>query len=226
MTRVETGGAPLELARTAVVLLHGRGATAESILSLGHELGGGAALLAPHAPLVQGMPQWYPHSFLAPLDANEPWLGRALDTVTGAVAQAEAAGVPRERIVVGGFSQGACLALEFVARAGGRWGGAFALSGGLIGTGPAPDDAPTLRGHGGAYPDKAFRYPRGLDGTPVFLGCGEPDPHIPASRVRRSAEVLRALGADVEMRLYPGLGHAVSQDELGAARALVAGVSA
>ena len=223
---LRTAGAPLREARAAVVLLHGRGATAESILALSAELGDGLAFLAPQAPTVGGMPQWYPHSFLAPLPANQPWLDRALAAVGAAVTHARAQGVPRERIVVGGFSQGACLALEAFARAGGRWGGAFALSGGLIGTGPGPDGAPALRGAGGAFPDKAFAYDGSLGGTPVFLGCGEPDPHIPAARVRRSAEVLASLGAVVDVRLYPGLGHTVAPEELAAVRAMLGPIGA
>ena len=222
MTDLLLAGAPLDAARGAVVLLHGRGATADSILALGRELGDGLALVAPQAPAVGGVPQWYPHSFLAPLDANQPWLGRALDAVGRAVAHAEAGGVERARIAVGGFSQGACLGLEFVARAGGRWGGAFALSGALIGTGPGTGGAPALRGAGGLYPDKAFDYATDLEGTPVFLGCGDPDPHIPAARVRRSAAVLEALGAAVEARLSPGLGHTVSREEIDAVRDMLA----
>ena len=221
VTDPATAGPPLAEARAAVILLHGRGASAPSILGLGRELGPDLALLAPQAPPIGGVPQWYPHSFLAPNEANEPHLGRALDAVAAAVAHAEAA-LPRARIAIGGFSQGACLGLEHLARTGGRWAAAFALSGGLIGTGPGPDATPGLRGAGGLYPDKAFAYGTRLDGTPVFLGCGDPDPHIPAARVRRSAEVLAELGADVDARLYPGLGHTVSHDELDAVRALLA----
>ena len=217
---VWSGVSPSE-ARVGVVLLHGRGASPESIVPLARELGESLAVVAPRAPVIGGVPQWYPHPFLAPLDANAPWLGHALDAVADAVAALEAGGLPRARIAVGGFSQGACLGIEYLARAGGRWGGAFALSGALIGTGPGPGTATPLRGAGGRYPDKAFDYERRLDGTPVFLGCGDPDPHIPAARVERSAEVLRALGAETDARLYPGIGHTIVEDEVRAVRAML-----
>lgn len=206
------------------MLLHGRGATAEGIVGLGAELGDSVAVVAPQAPAIGGVPQWYPASFLAPLAANQPWLDQALAAVGAAVAHLDAQGVPRERVAIGGFSQGACLGLEYVARAGGRWGAAFALSGALIGTGPGPADAATLRGAGGLFPDKAFDYEHTLDGTPVFIGCGDPDPHIPAARVERSARVLRDIGAETDARLYPGAGHTIVQDEVRAVRTLLHGI--
>lgn len=216
---VRTAGAPLAEAAGAVVLLHGRGATAEGILGLAAELGRtDLAFLAPQA----AGGAWYPQSFLAPIRANEPWLSSAVRAALRAVGQAEAAGLDRRRVVLGGFSQGACLACEAAARHAGRWGGLFALSGGLIGTGPGPADAPALRGMGGAYPDKAFDYDGSLDGTPAFLGCSDVDPHIPLARVERTAEVLRSLGAEVDARVYPGFGHAVNADEVEAVRALLA----
>lgn len=222
--RVVRAGAPLDGAAGAVVLVHGRGATAESILGLGRELGrSDLAFLAPQAA---GGPQtggaWYPRSFLAPLDANEPWLSSAVAAVLGAVAVAEGAGVPRERVVLAGFSQGACLACEVAARHAGRWGGLVALSGGLIGTGPAPPGAAPLRGMGGAHADKAFDYDGSLAGVPAFVGCSDVDPHIPLARVERTAAVLRSLGADVDLRVYPGFGHAVNADEVEAVRSLLA----
>ena len=136
--------------------------------------------------------------------------------------QAEAAGIDRQRVVLGGFSQGACLACEVTARHAGRWGGLFALSGGLIGTGPGPADAPPLRGMGGLYAEKAFDYAGSLAGVPAFLGCSDVDPHIPLARVERTARVLRQRGADVDLRVYPGFGHAVNADETEAVRALLA----
>ena len=214
--RVARAGAPLAEAAGAVVLLHGRGATAESILGLGAELGrSDLAYLAPQA----AGGAWYPQSFLAPLDANEPWLSSAIEAVMAAVAEAH---VPGERVVLGGFSQGACLACEVAARHTGRWGGVVALSGGLIGTGPAPPAAPPLRALGRTFPDKAFDYGGSLAGVPAFLGCSDVDPHIPLARVERTAEVLGALGADVDLRVYPGFGHSVNADEVEAVRALLA----
>ncbi len=218
---VSHAGAPLADAAGAVVLLHGRGATAPSILGLAPEIGAdGWAFLAPQA----AGGAWYPNSFLAPLDANEPQLSSAIRAVVDAVEQAEAAGVPPSRIVLGGFSQGACLALEVAARHPGRWGGAFALSGGLIGTGPGPAGAPPLRGMGGQYADKAFDYDGSLAGAPVFVGGSDVDPHIPLARMERTAEVFRRRGADVDLRVYPGMGHTVVADELVAVRVLLAGV--
>ena len=218
---VAAAGARLAAAVGAVVLVHGRGASAESILGLGAEVApDGVALLAPQA----AGGAWYPNSFLAPLAANEPWLSSGIDAVLGAVALAEAAGIDRRRVALGGFSQGACLALEVAARAGGRWAAVFALSGGLIGTGDAPA-APRLRGMGGSYADKTFDYSGSLDGTPVFLGCSDTDLHIPLARVERSAEVLRQSGAAVDARVYPGMGHTVNRDELDAVGALLAGLA-
>ena len=203
----------------ALVLLHGRGAPAESILPLAAELG--RPDLPARAPQAPGG-AWYPHSFLAPLAANEPHLSTAIETVRQLVEAIEAAGIPQERVGLVGFSQGACLALEVAARRGGRWGGVVALSGGLIGTGELEGAPRTLQGMGGPFADKAFDYARSLDGTPVFLGCSDVDPHIPLARVERSADVLRQLGADVDLRIYEGMGHTVNADELAAGRALLA----
>ncbi|MBW6455053.1 MAG: alpha/beta fold hydrolase [Trueperaceae bacterium] len=190
------GPAPGE-APVAIVLLHGRGDSAAGILGLAPELDargtGPVTVLAPDAVGAQ----WYPLRFLEPVERNEPWLTSALAVVERTVAELEAAGVPRERIVVAGFSQGACLALEYVARAGGAWGGAVALSGGLI----------------GAEVDPA-RYPERLDGTPVFLGCSDVDAHIPEGRVHASGRQLLAQGASVTSRIYPGMPHTVNADEL------------
>ena len=218
---VSHAGAPLAEAAGAVVLLHGRGATAPSILGLAPEIGrDGWAFLAPQA----AGGAWYPNSFLAPLDANEPWLSSAVRAALAAVERAEAAGIAPERVVLGGFSQGACLALETAARHPGRWGGAFALSGGLIGTGPGPAQTPPLQGMGGRYPDKAFDYGGSLAGAPVFIGGSDVDPHIPSTRMERTADVFRQRGAAVDLRVYPGMGHTVVADELDAVRALLAGV--
>jgi phospholipase/carboxylesterase len=200
----------------AMVLLHGRGARAEDMFGLGAALApAGAALFAPQA----AARSWWPTSFLAPMAQLEPWLGSALAAAARGVAAARAEGWPDVRIVVAGFSQGACLALEHVARAGGRFGGVCALSGGLVGTADAagaPTDA--LYGH----EPKRFDYVARLDGTPVYLGCHETDPHIPLRRVRDSADALAALGADVTTAIHPGTGHAVVERDIAAVRAMTA----
>ena len=217
---IATSGASLTEAAGALVLVHGRGATAQGILGLADEFG--RADLAVLAPQAAGG-TWYPTSFLAPIEANEPHLSSAVGAVMGAVAQAEAAGIGRERIALGGFSQGACLALETAARHAGRWGAVFALSGGLIGTGPG--DGPPLRGMGGSYPAKAFDYDGSMDGTPVFVGGSDVDPHIPLSRMEQTAEVFRQLGASVDLRAYPGFGHAINRDEVEAVGDMLSALS-
>ncbi|MDP9120923.1 MAG: dienelactone hydrolase family protein [Acidobacteriota bacterium] len=175
-------------------MVHGRGATAESILELAAELG--RPDLAYLAPQAAGR-SWYPWSFLAPLEQNEPGLSSAL-AVLGALADhLEASGIDATRTVLLGFSQGACLALEFAARSPRRLGGIAGLSGGLIGPPQTPRD-----------------YPGTLAGTPVFLGCSDRDPHIPRARVDETAEVLLGMGGLVTERIYPGLGHTVNEDEL------------
>jgi len=170
-----------------------------------------AAELEPHdvayvAPEAAGS-TWYPHPFLAPLAANEPWLSSALGRLGAVVAGLERDGVPAERVVLLGFSQGACLAAEFAARNARRYGGLALLSGGLIGP-PG-----TSRAYGGA-----------LDGTPAFVGCSDADPHIPPWRVAETADVLSTLGARVDLRVYPGMGHTVNADELDAVRAMIAAI--
>ena len=195
--KVARAGRPLREADAAVVMVHGRGATAESILTLAEEVGqpelANLAYIAPQAPGFS----WYPFSFMAPIEQNEPHLSSALRTLEEVLAELAAAGIPPERTVLLGFSQGACLSLEFTARHAQRFAGVVALSGGLIGPPGTPRD-----------------YAGSLDETPVFLGCSDRDPHIPAERVRESAEIFRSMGARVTERIYPGLGHTVNQDEL------------
>jgi predicted esterase len=199
---VRAAGTPIAEAEAAVILLHGRGASADSILSLAEELQ--RPDLAYLAPQAEGW-TWYPHSFLAPLDANEPKLSSALASVGRLVARVEEAGIERSRIVLAGFSQGACLAAEFTARNAGRWGGVVILSGGVIG----PEHTP--RNDSGD-----------LAGTPVYLGCSDRDPHIPRTRVQETAELFKRMGADVDARIYPGLGHTVNAEEIDAFRTLLA----
>lgn len=197
-------GTPLATARGAVLLVHGRGASAESIMTLAPELrADDLAFLAPQA----SGGTWYPYSFLAPLAQNEPHLSAALAAVGALVAQVEAAGIPRERIVLLGFSQGACLAAEFVARNAARYGGLIVFSGGLIGPPGTPRD-----------------YQGSLAGTPVFLGCSDVDGHIPKERVLESEAVLSRMGGAVTAKLYPGMGHTVNEDELEHARTILAGL--
>jgi predicted esterase len=186
-------GEPLETARAAMLLLHGRGATAQSILTLTSELNqSGFAYLAPQA----AGSTWYPNRFVAPIASNEPWLSSALAVVSDVLAQIGQP-IPPERTILLGFSQGACLALEYAARHAQRYGGVVGLSGALIGA------------------DGEARHDRGsLKGTPVFLGCSDVDMHIPQARVHHAAEVLRTLGGEVTVRLYPNLGHTLNADEV------------
>ena len=206
---VRRAGAPLGQGGAAVLLVHGRGATAESILALADALG--RPDLTYLAPQAAGW-TWYPHAFLAPLTANEPWLSSALRAVERVAGEATGGGVPRERVVLAGFSQGACLALEFAARHAGRWGGVVGLSGGLLGSADGAGPPPY---------DKRFDYDGTFAGTPVFLGCDARDAHIPLARVRETAAVFERLGTAVDARIYPDLGHAVNDDELAAFRALL-----
>ena len=201
---VRIAGTPLAEARAAVIMVHGRGASAESILTLAPAVAApGVAFLAPQAGGSQGR-QWYPLSFMAPIERNEPGISSGLRVIERLLTQVGAAGIPPRQTLFLGFSQGACLASEFVARHARRYGGLAVLSGALIG----PDDTPR-------------NYPGSLDGTPVFLGCSDVDSHIPAARVKESAEVFQRLGGEVTMRLYPGMGHLVNEDEIDAVRALI-----
>lgn len=204
-------GAPLEDARAAVVMIHGRGASAESILGLAAEFAQpDVAYVAPQA----AGSTWYPYSFLAPLDRNEPWLTSALRLIGTLVAHLEGQGIPADRIVLCGFSQGACLASEFAARTPRRYGGVVALSGGLIGNEQLTAVDPPA--------DKVFAYDGDLAGTPAFFGCSDVDAHIPLQRVEHSAETFADLGADVTKRIYPGMGHTVNDDEIQFVRSLLA----
>jgi predicted esterase len=184
-----------------MIMVHGRGATAESILSLVEVIDRpGFAYLAPQA----GHYTWYPNSFLAPIPSNEPGLSSGLAILAHLVDYVAAAGIPTERTMLLGFSQGACLSLEFVARNARRYGGVAGLSGGLIGPEGTPRD-----------------YAGWLAETPIFLGCSDVDAHVPKARVELSAEVLQQLGATVTKRLYPGMGHLVSEDEIEFVRGLM-----
>jgi len=201
MANLLTGGAPLKGARAAAILIHGRGASAEDILSLGEEFGQrDVAYLAPQA--ANGT--WYPFSFLAPLAQNEPHLSNALGVVAAAFDHLAREGFAPERVALVGFSQGGCLALEYAARNAARYGAVAGLSAGLIGPPGTPRD-----------------YKGSLAGTPVFLGCSDVDGHIPLARVHESRDVLGTLGAQVDERIYPRMGHTVNEDEVAAVAALL-----
>jgi phospholipase/carboxylesterase len=203
---VLASGRPLDSATAVAILIHGRGASAEDILGLAKKLH--------HTDLAYLVPEaaghsWYPHSFLAPIEQNEPWLTSALGVLGRLVEDVAQAGIPRQKLILAGFSQGACLAAEFVARNAARYGALICFTGGLVG--PL---------------GTKFRYEGDLAGTPAFLGAGDPDPHVPWSRVGESARVLADLGADVRLRRYPNMPHVINQDEIEEARHLVLGVMA
>ena len=202
--RTLTWGRDLADAGAAAILIHGRGGSAEGMLELARTIGvEDVAWLAPQA---EGG-AWYPFSFMAALDSNEPWLSASLAVVDGLVGHCVAAGVAPERVALGGFSQGACLASEYAARNARRYGALVLFSGGLIGPPGTPRE-----------------YAGSLAGTPVLLGCSDVDPHIPVERVHETARVLRSMGANVDERIYPGLGHTVVDDEIAAARAILDGL--
>jgi len=210
-------GVPAERAGLGLVLLHGRGGSAADILGLARVLQRDDVTAV--APEAAGN-SWWPVSFLAPMSQLAPGLENALAAVDNAVATLQAEGLARERIAVAGFSQGACLALEWAARRGGPLTAVLGLSGGLVGTADAPGRPdPALYGHTPKAMDQAGR----LDGVPVWLGCHAQDPHIPAARVQASAETFTRLGAKVEMRLHPGVGHGIVQADVAAMRRLLAG---
>jgi len=189
-------GRDLSDARVAMLLVHGRGGTARDILSLAGTLKQSAyAYVAPQAT----GNTWYPLSFLAPTQQNEPYLSSALRTLDAAMQNLQAHGIPPERVILAGFSQGACLTLEYAARQPKRYGALIGYSGGRIGP------------PGVTWPEHGS-----LDGTPVLLGCSDVDPHIPVSRVHETADSLARLGAVVDTRIYPGMGHTINEDELNA----------
>lgn len=199
-------GRSLDEARVAVILVHGRGGSAEDILGLSEQFNLSAfAYVAPQA--VNNT--WYPQSFLAPIDANEPGLSSGLQLIDDIVQTLGQQGIPPENMILGGFSQGACLTLEYVARHAKRYGSVFAYSGGLIGPDGTPRD-----------------YPGTLDGTPIFLGCSDRDSHIPLKRVEESAEILTRLGGTVDKRIYPGIGHEINSDEIRAVQQMMQTLSA
>lgn len=194
-------GPPVADARLVAIMLHGRGASAEDILGLAREFSApDVAYLAPQA----AGSTWYPYSFLSPIRQNEPSLTSALSVIGRITQQLEAQGVAPDRIALMGFSQGACLALEFAARHARRYAVVAAFSGGVIGP-----------------PGTARDYAGSFDGTPVFLGCSDVDPHVPVERVRESADVFRRMGAVVDERIYPRMGHTINSSEIEAVDGLL-----
>ncbi len=188
-------GTPLETAQKAMLMLHGRGASAQDILSLTDYLEReDCAYIAPQAT----QSTWYPYSFMAPIEANEPGLSSALEVIGSIVARLhDEFNFAYENIFLLGFSQGACLTLEYVARNPQRFGGVFGLSGGLIGP---ENQLPEYTGE--------------LNQMPVFLGCSDVDPHIPKARVLESEQVFKGLNANVVTKLYKNFPHSVNDDEI------------
>jgi predicted esterase len=190
-----------EAARLTAILVHGRNASASNILTIADELDlPDVAFLAPEA----AGRAWYPYSFLKPLADNEPWLTSALGVLDAIVTDLERRGIVSDRIAMIGFSQGACLTLEYAARHARRYAAIAGFSGGVIG----PEGTPR-------------EYAGSMNGTPVFLGCSEVDPHIPLARVHETAGIFRRLNASVDERIYRGMGHLVIPDEINAARSLL-----
>jgi predicted esterase len=203
--QVAKKGAPPSRAKAALIMLHGRGGSAEDMLALADVLAQpDLAYLAPRA----AEHSWYPYPFTAPIERNEPWLSSALRVIDTLLERLGDAGFGSERVALLGFSQGACLALEYAARHARRYAGVIGLSGGLIGPEGTPRD-----------------YPGSLAGTPVFLGCSDIDPHIPLARVRDTTAVLRRLGAVVTERIYPGMGHLINEDEIRFVQSLLASLA-
>lgn len=203
--RVVEAGAPLGKAPAVVIMVHGRNAGPENILDLVPALArSNLTYLAPAA----GGRTWYPFSFMAEIASNEPGLSSALRMLEGLVERVEAAGVPKSKVVMLGFSQGACLTSEFAVRHAARFGGFVIFTGGAIG--PA---------------GTTWNYPGSFAGTPVFMGCSDQDVHVPEPRVRETAGILTRMGAAVDARIYPGMGHVVNDDEIAAAQAILDGVA-
>ena len=199
--KIVTGGKKVTEAKKALIMLHGRGATAENILTLASELHvADFALIAPQAT----NNTWYPYSFMAPVQQNEPWLTSAIHLLAEVVTDLKTAGISEEKIYFAGFSQGACLTLEFIARHATNWGGAAAFTGGLIG-------------------DQIYdkNYSGDFQGTPVFIGTSDPDPHVPLERVSESTALLKRMNASVTQMVYPNMGHTISNDEIRLSNSLI-----
>jgi predicted esterase len=199
-------GPPLGTGRAVMIMIHGRNAEPRNILELAGVLGHPEFTCL--APAAAGR-TWYPNSFLAEIASNEPGISSGIEVIRGLVEQAVAAGIPKRRIILLGFSQGGCLASTFAVRHADRFGGVVALSGGLIGP-----------------PGTRWEYDGRFDSTPVFFGCSDVDSHVPRARVEESAAVYARMGAAVTTRIYPGMGHTVNEEELGWVRGLMGSVGA
>ncbi|HYG17444.1 MAG TPA: dienelactone hydrolase family protein [Ohtaekwangia sp.] len=201
--KITSAGEKIEAGRKVLIMLHGRGASAEDILTLAAHLQvKDYALIAPQAT----NHTWYPYSFMMPPQQNEPWLSSALKLVDDIVHDLNHSGIRNEDIYFSGFSQGACLTLEYIARHAKKWGGAAAFTGGLIG-----DEI---------YQD---HYAGNFENTPVFIGTSDPDPHVPLARVQETTSVLKTLGASVTTKVYPHMGHTINHDEIETANRLIFG---
>ena len=199
--KIVTAGKNLEDAGKALIMIHGRGANTNDILSVADYLNVNEfALLAPQAT----NNTWYPYSFMAPVLQNEPWLSSSLNLIKDLVNDINAKGIPSENIYFLGFSQGACLTLEFIARNASKYGGAAAFTGGLIGENIQPEN-----------------YIGDFDKTPIFIGSSNPDPHVPVERVYETTKILKEMNAVVTLKIYNGMGHTISQDEIDTANNLV-----
>jgi len=202
----KTAGKKIEEADRVLIMLHGRGAPAEDILGLASHLSvKGFALIAPQATNYT----WYPYSFLVPPKQNEPWLSSALKILDELVNDINKAGIPSDKIFFAGFSQGACLTLEFVTRNARKWGGVAAFTGGLIG-------------------DKLYteNYKGDFQGTHIFIGSSDPDPHVPVERVKKTTQILKSMNASVTDMIYPGMGHTISGEEIALADRVIFGQAA
>jgi predicted esterase len=198
---VATRGKPLEESRGVVVMMHGRGRDTEDVLGLAERIGEKTfAYLAPAAK----DNSWYPYSFLEPFEKNEPYLSHALEVLDDLINDLVEKGIPKRRIVLAGFSQGACLVAGYAARNAERYGGILLFTGGLIGPFGTP-----------------WEYEGSFDGTPVFLGTSDVDEFVPEDRVRETAEVFERMGAKVTLRVYPGMDHIVNDDEIAAAKRIL-----
>lgn len=198
---IQTAGKPLKEAKKVLIMIHGRGGDARDILSLAaHFNVEDFALMAPEAT----NNTWYPYSFLAPTEQNEPWLSSALDLLKETVDKVLDQGISAENIYFMGFSQGACLTLEFVTRNAKKYGGVAAFTGGLIG-----------------QEINESNYSGDFGGSPIFIGTGNPDPHVPVSRVNESVKILEKMKAKVNLKIYDGRPHTISQDEIEQANTLI-----
>lgn len=194
LKKIVTAGKSANKARKALVMLHGRGGTAEDILSLSAHLNvDGFAVIAPAAT----NNTWYPYSFIAPTQQNEPWLSSALNLLEEVVLDLTKAGIAKEEIYFLGFSQGACLTLEFTARHAAKFGGVVAFTGGLIGEQLEEEN----------YSGDFFK-------TPIYISTGNPDAHVPLQRVQESVAVLKQMNAEVDLQVYTGRPHTITEQEI------------